>query len=247
MSPQQEGEEFIRRLERLCEGVGIEKPLTPISEDELLDRFEKFSKTKACKRSWIESADQLIWCGATWLWECRLFRQISVVRELGQVIGWKAPATLDALLELDDLAFAVTYGARVPSAIKDKVRAIAKKGLMAPYELRNLLRNHRLKLAPQGHVVAKESKYLMPTAVILFALSTIALVVPLSIGLWAPIAFFPKLAGTCTLSSLYLICCSLIASFLVIPHRLTPRIRCALVGLTQEHGAPKPRFSVITR
>lgn len=242
MANKRESEEFLQRLQALCEDSGIDKSTN--SEEKLLELLEKWSKITTRKSSWIEHADQVSWLGATWILKYRLFRQISLVRDLGTVIGWEAPATIDALLELDDLAFAVTYGTRAPKAIKDCVRAIAKKGLMAPFELRNLLRNHRLVLSSQGHVVAKESKYLMPTAVILFALSTIVMVVPLSIGLWAPIDFLPKLAGTGALSLLYWICCSLVASFLVIPHRLTPKIRCALDRL---HGAPKPSLSVIAR
>ncbi len=242
MTNKRETEEFLQRLQALCEDIGIDKPSN--SEEELLDHFEKWSKIRTHKRSWIEHADQVSWLGTTWIFERRLSRQIVLVRKLGVVIGWRAPATIDALLELDDLAFAVTYGARAPKAIKDSVREIAKKGLMAPFELRNLLRNHRLLLSSHGQVVAKESKYLMPTAVIVLALFTIAMMAPLIIGLWAPINFFPKLVGTSAISVLYWTCCSLVASFLVIPHRLTPKIRRSLEQL---HASSKPSLSVITR
>lgn len=242
MVDKQESEEFLQRLKALCEDSGIDKSSN--SEEDLLNLLEKWSKITTRKRSWIEYADKVSWLGAAWIFEHRLLNQVALVRELGTAIGWEVPATIDALLELDDLAFAVTYGARAPKAVKDKVRAIAKTGLMAPFELRNLLRNHRLVLSSQGDVIAKESKYLMPTAVIVFVLATIALIVPLSVGLWAPINFLPKLAGTSALSLLYWIFCSLIASFLVIPHRLTPKIRCALERLNSAH---KPILSVISQ
>ncbi|HRE16186.1 MAG TPA: hypothetical protein PLW86_03840 [Rhodocyclaceae bacterium] len=231
MSDEQE-KEFIQRLQRLCEGVGVGKSFPPVSEEALLDHFEAFCKIKARKRNWIEYVDQVTWLGSTWFAERRLSRQISRVRELGQVLGWEAPATIDALIELDDLAFAATYGTCVPKAVKDVVRAIARKGLLAPFELRNLIRNSRLILSPQGKVVAKDSKFLMPMGTVLFVLFTIMLVVPLSQMLWEPAAFLPKFTGTAILSLLYLCCCSMIASFCMIPHRLTPRLKHALPSLT---------------
>lgn len=226
------GEEFLRRLSTLLDEIGVEPTLIDGSEEKTLDAYEKFAKVSSNRSRWILLFDRFSWLGTAWLAENRFYRQIKWVRELGTSIGWQANATLDALRELDDLAFARTYGARVPPAIKAIVREIAKKELLAPYELRNVVRNHMIKQDQRGRVIVSEHKWLLPAAIFMFLFMSLVVCFFFLLFYVAPAPSLAKGIGFSLVAAVYWSCCAFISSFLVIPYRLAPRVKKALPVLS---------------
>lgn len=228
MDNKREGEAFIRRLEMLIREVSELPAAAPESPDELLMALESALIRSRKSPSWLTSLEQFAWHFSKKLWDSRVYRQIELVRALGTTSGWHSQATIDALQYLDDLVFARTYGALVSPQIKPAVRLLSRRGLFASHELRNLIMNHRIRLSRDGRVVIQESKLLLPTAVLMYAFVTMAIVPFLALVLFAPISVLPKLASLSVYASLYWVCCSLISRFLVSPHLLTPRLQSAL-------------------
>ena len=232
MERENDGRAFLRQLETMLEDLSRLPASPPQSPDELLSLFEISLRTQHHSPPLVANLKQLTWEFATWFWGSRIFRKIKLIRELGNTCGWNSPCVLDAIGDLDDLVFALTYGRREPPMVKKIIRKIARQNLMATYQLRNLLQNDRIILDQKNRVIAKDSKWLVPIAIVSFIVATVAVTPFAALVLFAPIPIAAKIIGLSVYSGIYLSYCSLIKSFLVTPHKLTPQIQALLPKIT---------------
>ncbi|SIQ68187.1 hypothetical protein SAMN05421829_10616 [Aromatoleum tolulyticum] len=216
-------EEQLRQLEVLQSELEDRPAGKPSDPDEVLQFMEAALRRTRGSRSWAARFERFAWRIAAPFWDLRLRAQIRLVRELGATLGWTARGTSEAILHLDDLVFARTYGCRVEASVKRAVRELANRGLLATHELRNLVSNRCLRVDAAGRVFVPTKPWLMSAAVALSLLATLVMLPILVPVLWAEAEIWRIVLGVWAVAVPYGFVCWQIQRYFVRPHRLIPR------------------------
>lgn len=223
-----EGESVIRDLETLLQDLSNMSLNTHASPDEKLQLLEAMLTRTRGRRSWVARIEQLIWRMSAPLWDFRLRRQIRLVGELGQSTGWQFKATADAIHRLDDLVFARTYGAMAAPEIKQAIRDLANRGVMASHELQSLILNRCLRVDDHGRVIVPRQPWLRPIGIFALILVILGVLQSAALVVFAPLSILATLIGLTIYSGVFGIGFWLVDRFSFAPHRLMPRARNAL-------------------
>lgn len=216
-------EEQLRQLEILLSELEERPVCNPFDPDEYLQMMEVAIRRTRGSRSWVARFERFAWRIAAPFWDLRLRAQIRLVRELGATLGWTTKATSEAILHLDDLVFAHTYGCRVEAPVKMAARELANRGLLATHELRNLVSNRCLHVDAAGRVFVPTKAWLMPTAVVLSLLTTLVMLPILVPVLWGEAEIWRIVLGVWAVAVPYWVVCWQIQRYFVRPHWLIPR------------------------
>lgn len=230
-SKDEEVNETIRRLEVLLadiDGIGLSPPSTP---DDVLSLLESAIGRSRGNNSWIAKIERLAWKITAPFLDVGIRRQIRIIRELANTLGWGSKLTEDAILKLDDLIFQRTYGRIVEAPIKRVVRSMASSGAMGAHELKNLVIGRCFRVDANGRVTVPDGKGVFSLGVVKILLAVAGLTTPISILIFSDLDFKFKLLGIMVYAAPLMLAYWIFARYFFSPHRLIPRVQKLLPRL----------------
>lgn len=220
---EREAEDQIRELEAMiAELMGV-PPAAKTTPDDLLNMLAlQLAKTRG-RRSWMARFEQLAWRMSAPLWDFRLRRQIRIVSELAQNVGWRATMMTDALRHLDDLVFARTYGRFVEAPVKQVVRQLVERGALGTHELRVLVVNRCFRVDANGFVTVPKDWWLIPLGTLNFTLAVLCTVPYMILALLVPADIGLRLLALSVFGTPFAMSCWVLMRYFIDPYRLIPR------------------------